>query len=258
MDSPIPYFGGKSRLAQTIINRIPVHKTYAEVFGCAAWILFRKPLSSLETLNDLDRHLINFYLVTKYHAEALADELATLQPGREIFLQLRAELDRPLMTDIQRAAAYYYVQRHGFSARPRQPSFCTRPHRPVQCRAAVFRRVLPLVAERLRGVLLENLTWEKFIALYDSPRTFFFIDPPYMGHTEYRHNFKADDFDRLAAALRGLSGRFLLTHTDQPEIRALFNGRKFKIETVALDYSASIRAKGDKSRQGHEVLITNY
>ena len=105
---------------------------------------------------------------------------------------------------------------------------------------------------------MENLPWEKFIALYDTPQTFFFIDPPYMGHTEYRHNLKMEDFDRLAAALKSLQGKFLLTHTDQPEIRALFKGRGFKVETVELLYTAPIKAKSDKTRQGHEVLITNY
>jgi len=256
MDSPIPYFGGKSRLAKTIIGRIPAHKTYAEVFGGAAWILFRKPPSALETLNDLDRHLMNFYRVAKHHHEALADELATLQPGREPFYQLRDELDRPMMTDIQRAAAYYFIQRHAFAGRPGKPSISTRPGRPVQLRAALYRRVLPLVAERLNEVMLENLTWDRFITLYDSPQTFFFIDPPYLGHREYWHNFTRDDFNSLATALRGLKGRFLLTHTDCPEIRALFKG--FKIEEVELLYTAQQMSGGHGRKTGREVLITNF
>jgi DNA adenine methylase len=258
MDSPIPYFGGKSRLAQTIIGRIPAHKTYAEVFGGAAWILFKKPPSTLEALNDLDRHLMNFYRVAKHHPEALAEELAGLQPGREPFYLLREELDRPLLTDIQRAAAYYFIQRQAFAGRPGKPTLGTRSGRPVMIRAAVFRRVIPLVAERLKAVMLENLPWDKFMALYDSPRTFFFIDPPYMGHREYRHNFTRDDFDRLAAALKALKGRFLLTHTDSPEIRALFKGPGLFVEEVELVYTAQQMVGGRGRRIGHEVLITNY
>ena len=103
MNSPIPYFGGKSRAAAAIIERLPEHKTYAEVFGGAAWSLFKKPPSRVEILNDLDRRLMNFYRVTKYHLEPLVEEIAGLQPGRDFFYLLREELERPTLTDIQRA-----------------------------------------------------------------------------------------------------------------------------------------------------------
>lgn len=53
-----------------------------------------------------------------------------------------------------------------------------------------------------------------------------------MGHTEYRHNLKTDDFDRLAAALKSIKGHFILTHTDQPEIRALRRGQKERLVSM--------------------------
>jgi len=65
-------------MATAIIERIPKHKTYAEVFGGAAWVLFKKAPSRVEILNDLDRSLMNFYRVSKYHLEALINEVATL------------------------------------------------------------------------------------------------------------------------------------------------------------------------------------
>lgn len=255
MDSPIPYFGGKSRLSKIIIGRIPPHKTYAEVFGGAAWILFRKNPSRAEALNDLDRHLINFYRVCKYHLPALVEEVASLQPSRELFYCFRDEIDRPRMTDVQRAAVYYYIQRYAFSGRPKKPTLATGAGRPVRCRPAVARRVLPMVAERLKMVMLENLPWAAFIKLYDSPDTFFFVDPPYIGHSEYRHNFKIDDFTALAEVLSGLKGKFLMTHTDVPKIRDLFSG--FNVEGVQASYSAQ-QMTTQKSLIGHELLITNY
>lgn len=256
LNSPIPYFGGKSRLARRLIDRIPAHKTYAEVFGGAAWVLFKKPPSALETLNDLDRHLMNFYRVTKHHPEALAAELASLQPGRELFYHLRDEFERPMITDIQRAAAYYYVQRFSFAGRINKPSFGTHANRPPNCRAALFRRLIPLAAERLREVMLENLPWDRFVSLYDSPETFFFVDPPYWGHREYRHNFSPDDFGQLAARLKDIKGRFLMTHADRPEIRKLFRG--LNIEAIEVPYSAKQLTPGQKSGCGQEIIITNY
>jgi DNA adenine methylase len=256
MNSPLPYFGGKSRMAQAIINHIPKHKTYAEVFGGAAWILFRKPPAQVEILNDLDRHLMNFYRVTKYHLESLVSEVAALQPGRDIFYMLREELDRPTLTDIQRAAAYYYIQKQAFAARPNKPSYATGPNRSPGFKPATARKILPMVAERLQSVVLENLPWERFINLYDSPETFFFIDPPYIGHNEYRHSLKREDFSFLAKVLGGIEGKLLLTHTDTDEIKTIFKG--FNFEPIEVGYSAGNLSGGQKRMPGKEVFISNY
>lgn len=243
-------------MASAIIDRIPKHKTYAEVFGGAAWVLFKKPPIAKEVLNDLDRHLMNFYRVTKYHLEALIEEVCALQLGRDHFKFLRDELDRPAMTDIQRAAAYYFVQRQAFSGRPGKPSLATFHSRPVSCRQTVARTMLPLAAERLKAVFLENLPWERFVKLYDNHDTFFFVDPPYIGHTEYRHNLKLADFEALADTLKNLKGRFLMTHTDSPEIRALFHGLNF--ETIDASYQVNNLISGKKHQAGKEILISNY
>ena len=205
---------------------------------------------------SIDRHLMNFYRVTKYHLEALIEEVASLQPSRDLFYLLREELDRPTMTDIQRAAAYYYLQRQAFAGRPNRPTLVAGPGRPITCRQAVARKMLPLATDRLKTVTLENLPWDRFIKLYDSKDTFFFVDPPYIGHNEYRHNFKLADFQTLAAALNSIKGQFLMTHTDSPEIRSLFKGLKF--EAIEVSYSANKLTQGDKRIVGKEVLISNY
>lgn len=52
--SPLAWMGGKSRLADRIVQRLPEHETYCEVFAGAAWVLFRKPPSQVEILNDVN------------------------------------------------------------------------------------------------------------------------------------------------------------------------------------------------------------
>jgi len=199
---------------------------------------------------------MNFYRVVKYHAEALAAEIAGLQPGRDVFYALREEIDRPMFTDVQRAAAYYYLQRFAFAGRPKMPSIITGPGRPLRHRVVLANRVLPLVSGRLKTVMLENLPWDRFIKLYDRPETFFFIDPPYLGHNEYRHNLKYDDFGRLADCLARIKGKFLMTHTDSRDIRGLFRGQRF--EEVQIQYTAQQMITPHKPITGHEVLISNY
>ena len=69
MNSPLAYIGGKSKLANTIIDMMPEHKAYCEVFAGAAWVFFKKPISKYEVINDLDSDLVSFYRVLQNHLE---------------------------------------------------------------------------------------------------------------------------------------------------------------------------------------------
>lgn len=63
------WLGGKSKLAKTIINLIPEHTCYCEVFAGAAWVLFRKPESKVEVVNDYSLDVSNLYRVLQNHLE---------------------------------------------------------------------------------------------------------------------------------------------------------------------------------------------
>ena len=116
-------------------------------------------------------------------------------------------------------------------------------------------RILALIATahwRLQDVHIEALDWREFLRRYDKPFTLFYLDPPYWGHeTDYgRGVFARKDFARMAAALRGLKGRFILSLNDQPEVRKTFAG--FEIEEVATLYSANAKA----ARSAGEVVVS--
>lgn len=65
--SPIVCIGGKSRLANKIIELFPRHRHYVEVFGGSGAILFSKPRSKIETYNDINGELVNFFRVLRDH-----------------------------------------------------------------------------------------------------------------------------------------------------------------------------------------------
>ncbi len=71
VNSPIRWVGGKSRFRKFIIPLIPEHTCYVEPFAGGAWILFGKPPSPVEVLNDIDQELINFFRILKHEPEAL-------------------------------------------------------------------------------------------------------------------------------------------------------------------------------------------
>ena len=77
------WLGGKYRLAGTIIPLIPSdHTCYAEVFGGAAWVLFKKPPSKVEAINDINADVINLYRCVQNHRPALLRQAEYLLPSR--------------------------------------------------------------------------------------------------------------------------------------------------------------------------------
>lgn len=85
MGALIPYFGGKSRLAKTIIARFPEHQCYVEVFAGAANVFFAKEARGTEVINDLDRDLITLYRTVQHHPEELHRQFKSsvqVRPGR--------------------------------------------------------------------------------------------------------------------------------------------------------------------------------
>lgn len=116
-------------------------------------------------------------------------------------------------------------------------------------------RIVPLlksIHERLAGVVIEALPFDRFIKTYDRPHTLFFIDPPYFGcETDYgARMFARDDFARLAAQLAEIKGHFIPTINDCPEIREIFAA----FELTAVDVSYSIQR--DAPKEFGELIIT--
>jgi DNA adenine methylase len=72
---PTSYYGAKARLAPWIASLLPPHRTYVEAFAGSAAVLFAKPPSPTEVLNDLDGAVVNFFRVLRDHPDQLARAL---------------------------------------------------------------------------------------------------------------------------------------------------------------------------------------
>lgn len=73
LKSPFPWFGGKSRAAEIIWNRFGEVPNYCEPFaGSLAVLLFRPTEPGIETVNDLDRYVANFWRAVQSDPEAVA------------------------------------------------------------------------------------------------------------------------------------------------------------------------------------------
>ena len=100
MIGPIPYIGGKNRLAAKIITLFPEHTAYVEAFAGGAQVFFRKEPSKVEVLNDKDYEVVNFFRCCQSHYEELVRYLRFNIASRRWFDILNAT-DPATLTDIQ-------------------------------------------------------------------------------------------------------------------------------------------------------------
>ena len=251
MNSPLAYIGGKSKLAKTIIDMMPDHKSYCEVFAGAAWVFFKKPVSKYEVINDLDSDLVVFYRVLQNHLEEFLRQFKWLLSSREWFEDWKRQQAAGGLTDIQRAARYYYLQRLCFGGRVKGRTFGAGPMHPPRINLLRLEEELSAVHLRLVGVAIEHLSWDVFIDKYDRPEVLFYCDPPYYKMPYYEHNLDLADYEQMAEVLACIKGKFILSINDHPDIRKVFEG--FKIRPVNLSYTVS---KG-KHTNGRELLVSN-
>ena len=252
MNSPLCYIGGKSKLAKSIIEMMPPHRAYCEVFAGAGWVFFRKEPSKYETINDLDSELVAFYRVLQNHLEEFLKQFRWLLSSRQWFEDWKRQQQAGGFTDIQRAARYYYLQRHSFAGRVRSRTFGANQMRLPRVNLLRLEEELSAVHLRLTRVTIENLHWQQFIQRYDRAQTFFYLDPPYYQAPYYEHNMELEDYRKMAEILAGIKAQFILSINDMPEMRQVFKG--FNMEPVTLKYSASRQSW----TRGKELLVRNF
>lgn len=219
----LSWVGGKSLLVKEILPLVPEHTCYVEVFAGAGWMLFKKPESQVEVLNDVNRDLVTLYRVVKYHLEEFIRYFKWSLVSREEFTRLLAENPESL-TDIQRAARFYYLVKSGFGSRITRPTFGTSTTTRPKLNLLRIEEELSDAHLRLSRVLIENLPYAEMFRRYDRPKTdarpgtFFYVDPPYFGCEDYygKDIFLRDDFVKLRDMLAGVKGAFIMSINDTP------------------------------------------
>jgi DNA adenine methylase len=111
MVGPLAYVGGKNRVAQKIIALIPEHTCYIEPFCGGAQVFFHKEPSKVELLNDLNQDIFNFLRVCQMHNEEFLRYLQFSIVSRKWF-GLFEKTPPETLTDIQRAARFFYLQKN--------------------------------------------------------------------------------------------------------------------------------------------------
>jgi len=180
----LTYYGGKWRLASWLLGFFPAHHSYVEPCGGAASVLLRKPRSSLETYNDLDSNVVNFFRVLRDKTKELTRLIRLTPWSREEFELARNPDENPV-----ESARRFFIsswmgrsnQAHNkttgcrFSHKIRCPQYC------VSYTKMISSDALQVVASRLMGVQIENRDAFYVIERYGhNNEALVYFDPPYV------------------------------------------------------------------------------
>lgn len=204
-----------------------------------------------EILNDINGELVNLYRVVQHHLEEFVRQFKWALSSRQVFEWLQDTVPDTL-TDIQRAARFFYLQQHAFGARIEGQTFGTATTAPV-VNLLRIEESLSTAHLRLAGTTVENLPWLECLSRYDRPHTFFYADPPYWQTEGYGVPFGWEQYQALASAMRSCKGKMMLSINDHPDIRAEFDG--LVMHDLGIKYTVG---GGTNTSEARELVITNY
>lgn len=246
----IPWIGGKRRLAPHVLSKFAEHTCYVEAFAGGAAVFFMKAPSDVEVLNDVNGELVNLYRVVKHHLEEFVRQFKWALSSRLLY-EWEQLKDPRTLTDIQRAARFYYLQKLAFGGKVDGQSFGTATTSGPRLNLLRLEEDLSQAHLRLQSAYIENLSWEQVVEKYDRPHTLFYLDPPYWQTEGYGVAFGFEHYQRMAELAKSIDGAMLISLNDHPDIRACFAG--LHMETVAITYTVG----GGRGAAARELLIWN-
>ena len=293
----ISYIGGKSRISKWIEPFIPRDiETYVEGFSGMFWVFFNMDLKSYPNLktvvyNDYNRLNANLFKCS-LQCDRMWEELAkypcqqvgveeTPPEYTEMFKTYQKEVfnddlvigDEP---NFDIAAKYVYVLTQVFSGSKPETSNYTDYKGKYRCKVLIFMDKLkhPEYRAHLEKItFVENLDFQDVVEKYDSPTTYFYMDPPYYMTENYysNHIFSRETHIRLANTLKKIKGKFSLSYYEFPQLSEwfpqvplgknnqilMFGDPTYRWERKSFKKAAAAKKDGTQN-EGIELLIMNY
>lgn len=172
--------------------------------------------------------------------------------SRELF-ELAKDTPPHVLTDIQRAARFLYIQKLAFGGKISSQTFGISPSSPPRFNIIRLEEDLSQAHLRLSRAWIEHLSWDACVKKWDRDYTLHFLDPPYYETEGYGVPFELEEYYKIAEAMRSMKGSAILTINDHPMMREIFEG--FKVESVKIDYTIGGGGTGKNRR---ELIYRNW
>ncbi len=218
------WYGGKFSHLDFLLPLLPGDAThFCDVYGGSAAVLINVEPYPVETYNDIDSELVNFFRTLRNQRTKLTKAISLTPFSREE-LVLACTPERNLSA-LERARRFYVRARQTRTGLAQRSSEGRWAHCVLTSRAGMAGAVsrwlgsvdkLPEIALRLQRVQIENAPALEVIARYNTPETLFYVDPPYVhaargDASAYGHEMTDRDHEMLAELLRATTGRVVLS-----------------------------------------------
>ena len=252
MKQVLKYTGAKFRIENWIVSNMPKHTVYLEPYAGSLAVLFNKPRCHIETVNDLNDEVMNFFQVLRNNPDELK-RMIELTPYSRTEYDLSYQESN---VNVERARRFCVRCWQGFGCsnlyhngfRSGQQTNSPNPAKAW----AEYPDVIAQASKRLKGVQIENLPAIDLIRRYNTSDVFIYADPPYLQNTRKKHLYKYEmtDADHLEMlkALEEHPGPVMISGYENELYNYVLKGwRKIKKDTLA---EAGVKRE--------EVLWMNY
>ncbi len=259
------WYGGKFSHLEWLLPLLPACHHYCEPFAGSAAVLINRDPSPVETYNDIDGEVVNFFRVLRDHHEELIRSISLTPFSREEFYTAIYGREDGI-SEVERARRFYIKARQTRTGLAQTASLgrwanCKNTSRSgmsgVVSRWLGGSEALDKIAQRLIRVQIENRPAVEVIQLYDCSETLFYCDPPYLHATRGDSNaygFEMDEAEHknLAQTLNECKGKIAVSGYDHPLMEKLFPKKRW-FKTAGAD-----RTIHSTKSTRQEVLWTNY
>lgn len=232
------WYGGKFSHLSWILDQLPECHHYCEPFAGSAAVLLNRFPSPVETYNDIDGEVTNFFRVLRNETDELVKSIALTPFSREEFFKAVSEDES--LSDHERARRFFIRARQvrtGLAQRASLGRWANCKNTSRSGMSGVVSRwlgsieSLPEIAERLLRVQIENRPAVQIIKLYDSPETLFYCDPPYPHESRsdnkaYLYEMSDIQHRELAQALSRICGKAAVSGYRCELMDSLYQGWK--------------------------------
>lgn len=219
------WYGGKFSHLDWLLPLLPKTTHYCEPFGGSAAVLLNREPSPVETYNDIDGEVVNFFRVLRNKKDELIEKIGLTPFSYEEYLTAIKEKGNQTLPDIERARLFYIRARQSRTGLAQGATSGRWAHCRLTSRAEMAGAVsrwlgavkdLPLIAQRLLRVQIENRPAINVIKRYDSKDTLFYCDPPYPHECRgdiHAYGFEMSDKEHreLAKVLNAIKGKVALS-----------------------------------------------
>ncbi|MCY1547826.1 DNA adenine methylase [compost metagenome] len=187
-----------------------------------------------------------------HHLEELVRQFRWSLVSRKMFEWANKQVPETL-TDIQRAARFFYLQQLCFGAKPTSRTYGTATTKPPQLNLLRIEEKLSEAHLRLARTNIEHLDWKECIRRYDRDHTLFYLDPPYWETAGYETGaFPFEEYQAMAQLAESIKGRMVISINDHPQIREVF--ANLRLKEVPLRHTVG----GQGGKQTNELIYFNW